>query len=79
MGSRNYTITVDDHARGRLADLGEQLRQAGFEVAQQLDAIGVILGRAEDADLPRIRGLQGVAAIEEDRTIEPWSPDHKPK
>ncbi len=68
MSVRSYVITVDDQAGISIADVANQLRDAGFDVSQQLDAIGVIVGRADEAELPRIRRVPGVAAIEEDRT-----------
>ncbi len=79
MSIRNYTITVDDDTGVSIRELAERLREAGFDVSQQLDAIGVILGRAEDADVARIRGIRGVAAVEEERTVELRSPDDEPK
>jgi hypothetical protein len=71
MGIRNYIITVD--AGMPMAELAERLREAGFEVVQQLEAVGVIVGRVDDADLPRIQAVRGVSALEEERSIEPRS------
>jgi hypothetical protein len=75
MSIRNYIVTANDQSEGRLTDLAERLREAGFDVVQQLDAIGVIVGRADHADLPRIRTLRGVGAVEEERTVVPSSAD----
>jgi hypothetical protein len=75
---RNYVITADGQAEGRLGELAARLREAGFDVIQQLDAIGVLVGRADEADIPRIRGLRGVAAVEEERTVKTASSDDPP-
>jgi hypothetical protein len=56
-----------------VAEIVRQLRAAGFELTQQLDAIGVILGRADDAEVERLRRIDGIASVEEDRTVRPWS------
>ena len=71
MGLKNYTLSVDDRAGVPMGDLVRRLREAGFEVTQPLDAIGVILGRADEAEIPRLRGIRGVSAIEEERTVKP--------
>ena len=42
---------------------------------QQLETIGVIVGRADDSLLSQLRALPGVAAIEEEQTYQIVSPD----
>lgn len=78
MAIRNYTLTIDEHAGVSLTDLAQHLRDAGFHVTRQLEAIGVIVGRADEADVPRLRALRGVAALEEERTIGPRAPGPRP-
>ena len=44
----------------------ERLTAAGFEVEERLDAIGVVIGWAEDDTIERLRSIDGV-------TVEPES------
>jgi hypothetical protein len=75
MAARTYIVSVDAVADGRVAAVAEQLRQAGFEVTQQLETIGVIIGAADDGLVSQLRDLPGVAAIEEEQTFEILSPE----
>jgi hypothetical protein len=72
MAIRTYLVSVDDAAVS-LAELAERLRETGFEVTQQLEAIGVIIGRVDEAEIARVRAVPGVRAVEEERIVEPWS------
>jgi hypothetical protein len=71
MATKTYTVTCDSQAARALGELADRLRGVGFHVTRQLDAIGVLVGRADEADLVRIRRVRGVAAIEEERQVEP--------
>jgi hypothetical protein len=69
MAMKRYVLTVSDECGTALDRLLPELDAAGFMVDTTLDAIGVIVGRAEEADLARIRQLPGVAAVDEDDTV----------
>jgi hypothetical protein len=71
MATKTYTVMCDIQAGAALGELADRLRAAGFHVTQQLDAIGVIVGRADEADLARVRSVRGVVAVEEERKVEP--------
>jgi hypothetical protein len=71
MATKNYTVMATVQGGAALGELADRLRAAGFQVTQQLDAIGVIVGRADETCLARVRGVRGVAAIEEERKVEP--------
>jgi hypothetical protein len=73
MARKHYIITLGDPLPTSMAEIIRQLVAAGFELTQQLDAIGVILGRADETVVERLRKLHGIAAVEEDRTVRPWS------
>ena len=75
MAHKNYIVSAADLSPGRLAVLAQQLRDAGLIVTQVLDAIGVIVGHAEEATVPRLLAVPGVAAIEEERTYTVPPPD----
>ncbi|MCC7043340.1 MAG: hypothetical protein IT183_05735 [Acidobacteria bacterium] len=69
MAMKRYVLTVGDEVETTLANLLPKLDAAGFIVDKTLGAIGVIVGRADEEDLDRIRDLPGVAAIDEDHII----------
>lgn len=77
MSIKSYTVTVNDEAMGVMADVAERLGEAGLTVTDRLDAIGVFVGRAEESDLPRIRGVRGVTAVEEERTVRLLTDDDR--
>lgn len=69
MAMKGYVLTVDDESDTTLAALVPALEAAGFVVDRTLDEIGVIVGRADEADVDRIREVPGVGAIDEDGTV----------
>ena len=70
MSFKTYTISIDEGTGVPMDELTGRLHEAGFVVTQRLDAIGVIVGRGEEAELPRFREIRGVAAIEEEKTYD---------
>jgi hypothetical protein len=75
MAARTYVISATDGPPGSLATLAEQLEQSGFEITQRLDILRVIVGHADPELVPRLQALPGVAAIEEEQTIQVVSPE----
>jgi hypothetical protein len=75
MASRNYIVSAADAGPGQVAALAERLRAAGFEVAQQLETIGVIVGCADEALVAQLRNLPGVRSIEEEQILHSSTPD----
>ena len=69
MAIKGYVLTVDDEAGVTPAELAASVEAAGFVVVRTLEAIGVIVGRADEVDVDRIREVPGVAAIDEDGTL----------
>lgn len=59
----------------RVPEVVAQLREAGFELSDRLDAIGVLLGHADEACVPHLRDIDGVTAIEEQRAVESLDDD----
>jgi hypothetical protein len=68
MASRDYLVSAADISVEGLAALARRLSDAGFTLTQQLDAVGVLLGRADEATVPSLLATPGVMAIEEVRT-----------
>jgi len=60
-----------------LSDLRQELTKAGFAVDQELEEIGVVTGRSDEAGVKKIRALRGVADVSKDSPIDigpPGSP-----
>ena len=57
---QSLVVTVSGRAVG---DVTRDLKAAGFEVDQVLDAIGVVTGSADTKNLGRLRKISGVADL----------------
>ncbi len=78
MATNTYLVTATESARERLDDLAARLCDEGFEVSLQLEAIGVIVGLADESTLSSLRAVEGVQAIEQEGTVTALSPDNEP-
>ncbi len=56
-------------------DVARTLRAHGFQVAQVLDAIGVITGRCSAATARTLRTLEGVSDVAPDAGVDIGPPD----
>ncbi len=72
---RKVTVTVADDHLAQTAAVAEQLRSAGMNVEQVLDAVGVVTGWVQAEQQPSIEALPGVAAVEEETTVHLAPPD----
>ncbi len=70
MAIKTYLVVANDAAFAQLGELADRLRAAGLHVTRQLDATGVVVGSADEAVLPTLQAVNGVAAIEEERTYQ---------
>ena len=70
---KTYMVSVQPGAD--VAGLAGKLRGAGAEVQATLDAIGVINVAADDAAVQALRGIEGVAAVEEEGSVQLPPPD----
>ncbi len=66
---RAYTVLLDLQAGQAPGDVARALEAAGFVVDQELEAIGVILGRIDEPRVAALRKIPGVASVEENRTV----------
>ena len=60
-------IAVTEEARDRLYEVAAVCRALGFGHTSTLSDVGVLMGSADLADLPTLRAIPGVAAIEAER------------
>jgi hypothetical protein len=71
---RTYIVSVGDAAPAALPRVAQQLRAAGVRITLELEAIGVIIGCADAAIVETLRSIPGVAAVEEQRTVDVSAP-----
>jgi hypothetical protein len=77
MAVQQVSVSVDQSKLDRLAHVVEEMRRAGLNVDQQLDAIGVVTGSIDPDQIDKLRKVTGVAAVEPDLTFQlpdPGSP-----
>jgi hypothetical protein len=63
----NVAIAVAEEARDRLYEVAAVCRALGFGHTATLTDVGVLIGSAEIDDLPTLRAIPGVVAIEMER------------
>jgi hypothetical protein len=63
-------IAVAEEARDRIYEVAAVCRALGFGHTSTLSDVGVLMGSVELADLPTLRAIPGVAAIEMERAFE---------
>jgi hypothetical protein len=57
-------VTVDTSQGERVREVAERLRQAGMEVEQVLESIGIITGRFGADSLAGLETVPGIIAVE---------------
>ena len=62
-------IAIAEEARDRIYEVAAVCRALGFGHTSTLSDVGVLMGSAEIADLPTLRAIPGVAAIEMERGL----------
>jgi len=62
-------IAVAEEARDRIYEVAAVCRALGFGHTSTLSDVGVLMGSVDLADLPTLRAIPGVAAIETERNF----------
>jgi hypothetical protein len=65
----NIAIAVAEEARDRIYEVAQVCRALGFAHTSTLADIGVLVGSAEVQDLPMLRSIPGVLAVEMERAL----------
>ena len=68
-------VVIDDASLQNLNEVETKLRNAGLVITNVLPQSGVIVGEADERDIPRLREVTGVVDIELDRVIDIGPPD----
>jgi len=66
----NVAIAVAEEARDRIYEVAEVCRALGFAHTSTLSNIGILIGSADLEDLPLLRAIPGVLAVEMERALE---------
>ena len=66
----NVAIAVAEEARDRIYEVAEVCRALGFAHTSTLSDIGILIGSADVEDLPLLRAIPGVLAVEMERSLE---------
>jgi hypothetical protein len=65
----NVAIAVAEEARDRLYEVAQVCRALGFAHTSTLSDIGILIGSADVEDLPMLRAIPGVLAVETERAL----------
>jgi hypothetical protein len=71
----HVSVTVDDGHQESLDGVVENLRARGLEVEQVLGSLGIVTGSAPAESLDALRGVEGVASVDEQLTHQLPPPD----
>jgi hypothetical protein len=69
-------VALTDDAVGRIHQVATACRALGFEHDSTLGGVGVLTGSAELEDLPKLRAVPGVLAVEAERVRPARWPSH---
>ena len=72
---KQFLVSIADSHLDRMPSVVEALEKEGLEVQRAMPAVGVVSGAAEQETVPTLRAVTGVTAVEEQRSVEPLSPD----
>jgi UDP-N-acetylmuramate-alanine ligase len=68
-------VSVNDDHLDRFSEVVKDVENAGMEVEQRMDDLGVITGSIDSEKVEPLRQVEGVAQIEESRGVEIPPPD----
>ena len=69
MKRTNVAIAIAEDARERIYEVAQVCRALGFAHTSTLSASGVLIGSAEIGDLPMLRAIPGVLAVEKEHSL----------
>jgi len=73
MARITLTVLVKETYRDRFSIVVEGCRQQGMAVEREMTALGLFSGHIEAEKLTVLRSVEGVAAVEADRPMQPYS------
>jgi hypothetical protein len=71
----HLTLSVSDSHMDEIAKVAAAAKRAGMTVEQQLKDIGVLTGVIDEDKIGRLRQVDGISHVEEERTVRIPPPD----
>jgi hypothetical protein len=76
MSKMDLLVSVEDEYMDRLSEVAKGCEDAGMNVEQKLEEIGVLTGSIDSAEkVELLRKVEGVSHVEESRQIQIAPPD----
>ena len=75
MANETVNISVADDDPTRFTEVVRSLREAGLDVTQELESLGIVSGEIDSAKVADLEQIDGVAAVERQRSYRLAPPD----
>ena len=69
MAKVRLSLSVDDAHLNKIGKIAKAAASAGMDVEQRLEGIGVLTGSIEASKVGKLREIEGVSQVEEERAI----------
>lgn len=70
MTKLKVSISVDDEHLSEFSKVMKKVEKAGMEIDQELEDIGVATGSIDEEKVGKLRDVEGVSQVEEERQIQ---------
>jgi hypothetical protein len=75
MASEKVNVVVADDYLDRFSEVVKRAKEAGLQVEQPLETIGVVSGSIDPAKLAALKRVEGVTAVEPSRDFQLAPPE----
>lgn len=75
MSKVDLLVSIDDTHLDRFPEVVESIKDAGMDVEQQLEGIGVVTGSIDSEKIEQLHKVEGVSHVEESRQFQIAPPD----
>jgi hypothetical protein len=75
MAEVNVSVSVADGSMNRFSEVVRRLKDAGLDVEQELEEIGVVTGSIDSEKAESLREIEGVSHVERSREYRIAPPD----
>ncbi len=75
MANEKVNVSVADNYLDRFSEVVQRCKKAGLQVEQQLEQVGVVTGSIDSTKRDDLERVEGVAAVESERTFQIAPPD----
>ena len=71
----NITLSIPDEHLPNYRELVKQLKQAGLQVDQEMEALGIVTGSVDAEKIDHLKRIKGIGNIEQSREYQLPPPD----